>query len=394
MRDDGGRGVTRFDRYVLGQLTLLFGFFTLVLVSVYWVNRAVLLFDQLIADGQSAGTFLTFTLLALPNIIRLVLPIAAFAAAVYVTNRLTNESELVVAQAVGLSPFRLARPVLIFGLMAAALMALLVHVLVPSSRVAIADRETEIEANIAARMLTEGRFLHPAPGITFYIREITARSELRDIFLSDARDQQQRTTYMASRAYLVREASGPKLVMFDGSAQTYSPENARLQITSFETFAYDVGALMDGGGRTRRDVRSFSTPTLFAPTPEDLEAARREPAAFLYEGHLRVVQPFSPLIAALIGFAALQLGGFSRFGVWRQIALAVGLIIVVQIAENATADMARRDAALWPLVYLPSALGLAMVGTMLWRAASPPLGARARLRRLGAQAAEVPETPA
>ncbi|HBQ48692.1 MAG TPA: LPS export ABC transporter permease LptF, partial [Hyphomonas atlantica] len=118
----------RFDRYVLSQLMVLFGFFALVLVSVYWVNRAVSLFDELIADGQSAGVFLEFTALSLPNVIRLVLPIAAFIAAVYVTNRLTSESELVVVQSSGFSPFRLARPVAMFGLLVALLMAVLVHV--------------------------------------------------------------------------------------------------------------------------------------------------------------------------------------------------------------------------------------------------------------------------
>ena len=51
---------------MLSQLLLLFGFFSLVLVSVYWINRAISLFDQLIGDGQTALVFLEFTLLALP----------------------------------------------------------------------------------------------------------------------------------------------------------------------------------------------------------------------------------------------------------------------------------------------------------------------------------------
>ncbi|MEO6300594.1 MAG: LPS export ABC transporter permease LptF, partial [Paracoccaceae bacterium] len=46
--------MTRFDRYLLSQLLTMFGFFALVLVGVYWINRAVGLFDQLIGDGQSA----------------------------------------------------------------------------------------------------------------------------------------------------------------------------------------------------------------------------------------------------------------------------------------------------------------------------------------------------
>jgi len=96
--------VARFDRYMLSQLVVMFGFFSLVLVLVYWINRAVVLFDRLIADGQSASVFLEFTALSLPGVIRIALPLSAFAAAVYVTNRMTTESELVVVQATGYSP--------------------------------------------------------------------------------------------------------------------------------------------------------------------------------------------------------------------------------------------------------------------------------------------------
>ena len=81
---------------MLSQLMMLFGFFSLVLVMVYWVNRAVLLFNHLIGDGQSVGIFLELTMLSLPNVIKIMLPLSAFAAAVYVTNRLSSESELVV----------------------------------------------------------------------------------------------------------------------------------------------------------------------------------------------------------------------------------------------------------------------------------------------------------
>ena len=363
----------RFDRYVLAQLLLLFGFFALILVSVYWINRAVVLFDQLLADGQSAGAFLTLSLLTLPNVVRMVLPIAAFVATVYVVNRLTVESELVVAQATGMSPWRLARPVAAFGLVATLLMGALVHVLVPQSRIALAEREAEIEANVTARMLSEGRFLHPANGVTFYIREITPQGVLRGVFLSDARERGTRVTYLAAEGYLLRrERDGqPVLLMLDGSAQTYDEGARRLSTTVFESFSYDVGELAGTGTRERRDVREYPTPVLFAPPERALAETGEAPGDFLYEAHLRVVQPFTPLIAALVGFAALRLGGYSRFGVWKQIGLAVAVILLVQVGENAVADAARRDTGLWPLIYAPFAGGLAAALAMLWLAAHP-----------------------
>ena len=93
------------DRYVLSQLLVLFGFFALVLVAIFWINRAVILFDTLIGDGQTALVFLEFTALGLPRLVATVLPIATFAASVYVTNRMSGESELTVLQAAGSGPW-------------------------------------------------------------------------------------------------------------------------------------------------------------------------------------------------------------------------------------------------------------------------------------------------
>ena len=45
--------MSRIDRYLLSQLLSVFAFFTLVLVAVYWVNRAARLFDAVVGDGQS-----------------------------------------------------------------------------------------------------------------------------------------------------------------------------------------------------------------------------------------------------------------------------------------------------------------------------------------------------
>ena len=148
----------RIDRYILSQLMTLFGFFALVLVSVYWINRAVSLFEQLISDGQTALVVLEFTALTLPLVISVVLPIAAFAASAYGTNRLAGESELVAMQSAGMSPWRLARPVLVFGVLVGLMVALLVHSIVPMARARLTDRQAEIAQNVTAQFLRAGNF--------------------------------------------------------------------------------------------------------------------------------------------------------------------------------------------------------------------------------------------
>jgi lipopolysaccharide export system permease protein len=371
--------VPKFDRYLLAQLMVLFGLFSLILVSIYWVNRAVALFDQLIANGQTALVFLEFTALSLPNVIRIVLPMSAFAATVYAANRLASESELVVAQASGCSPWRLARPVAVFGLIVGLLLSVLTHVLVPASLRAFNARQAEISENITSRFLSEGQFLHPASGITFYIREITPEGELRDVFLSDATVAGQRTMYSARRALLVRSPTGPKLIMFDGMAQTLRLADRSLAVTRFGDFSYDIAALIDTTPSLKRGAREMPTQDLLFPDATVMAETGASLGSLLYEGNARINQALLCVVAALTGFAALLVGGFSRFGLWRQILGAILALVLLKLIDNAAAGVVRHDAALWPLTYLASVLGLALAAGLLWLAAHPALFGRRRM---------------
>ncbi|MDC1228859.1 LPS export ABC transporter permease LptF [Octadecabacter sp.] len=344
--------MARFDRYMLGQLLTLFGFFSLILVLVLWINRAVRMFDRLIADGQSAWVFLELTSLSLPGLIRIVLPLSAFVAAVYVTNRMSAESELTVVQATGYSPFRLARPVLYFGAIVAVLMTVLTHFLVPLSSERLTLRSDEIAQNLTARLLTPGEFLSPTDGITFYIREISQSGEMLDIFISEDSDADRRVTYTASRAYLVRNDTGPQLVMVNGLTQTLNTQSGRLATTGFDNFVYDVGALVSDDGERTRSLSTLMSWELWFPSPELLRTSGQSTQQLRPLVHDRFAQASLGFVAGLIGFSALVAGGFSRFGLWRNILFAVLLIVALKALETVGAGVAAKTPSLWPLMYL------------------------------------------
>jgi len=364
---------------MLSQLLVLFGFFSLVLVSIYWINRAVRLFDKLIGDGQSALVFLEFTALTLPNVIRIVLPMAVFASSVYVTNRLNNESELVVMQATGFSPWRLSRPVIYYGLIVGTMMTALTHFLVPASLYQMQQREAEIAENVTSRLLTEGTFLHPTEGVTFFIRQITQDGTLEDVFLSDRRKKDRAQTYTATRAYLVNEDSKVKLVMLDGMAQSFTRDGNRLFTTHFNDFSYDITALIRNPDERPRGVhQANSVEMLFYP--ERVAArAQEDIGRVVVEVHNRFNQAFLCIAVALIGFATLLLGSFSRFGVWRQIVGALILLVLIKLTEGLSADAVETAPDLWPLVYAPSIVGIAIGIFMLFWAGRARRPSRAPL---------------
>jgi len=357
--------VARFD-------LVLFGFFSLILVLIYWINRAVRLFDQLIADGQSAWVFLELTSLSLPGIIRVVLPLSAFVAAVYVTNRMASESELTVVQATGYSPLRLARPVIYFGLIVALLMSALVHVLVPLATERLSLRQAEIAENLTARLLTPGSFLTPTDTTTFYIRDISAQGEMLDIFIFDSSAPNTNVTYTASKAYLIRTDQGPQLVMIDGLTQTLDLTSNRLLTTGFDDFSYDISGLVSTDNMRRRSDNGVLTWDLLWPTDTLLAETRRDRADLWVRAHDRFAQVTLGFVSALVGFAALVAGGFSRFGLWRNILFAVFLVVILKILEGTGASIARDDPfRLWPFMYLSGIGGILIALFLLYISARP-----------------------
>ena len=378
--------MSKIDRYVLSQLIALFGIFSLILISVYWVNRAISIFDQLIADGQSAWVFLEVIALSLPNVIRLVLPIAAFAAAVYVTNRLSSESERVVMEAAGAGAFRLVRPFLVFGVIIAVLVGVLAHFLVPASRAELFERKAQISRDYTARLIVQGKFLHPSPGVTFYIGEITPAGELKNIFMHELLEDNSTSTYTARTALLVRDEDAPKLVMFDGRLQKLTPDNKRLSTVTFDDLTYDMARLLPKGGPSSTSMRELNTFRLLFPSEEILAATQRKPAQLWLEAHRRLSEMLAPIVYAGIGMSVLLLGGFSRFGLTRQILGAVLALIAIWSIGSRVEDQLRVDGHLWPLLYLHIVLGGAVIAGVLLLANAAPARRRRSAARAGAAA--------
>ena len=356
---------------------MLFGFFSLVLVLIYWINRAVRLFDMLIANGQSALVFLEFSALTLPNVIRLVLPVAGFAASVFVANRLTQESELVVVQATGYSPWQLTRPAFVFGFIITIALLILNHQLVPLAGAQFSERQREISQNMTARLLTEGQFVHPDAGLTFYVRDISPDGTLTNVFLSDRSTPGQETIYTADSAFL--ESSGGEqtlLSLLNGMAQVKDEATGRLSVSSFARFQIDLGSIVSGPASDRVPLRN--APTLMLLGDDAVRLTGERPEIIRLEMHTRTAQSLLATISAVLGFGTLLLGGFSRFGLMRQILGAIFLLIFIKLIDNATAARAEQQPELWPMVYSATVLGSIIAIAIVWRVGHPVLFRKGR----------------
>ncbi|EEX09878.1 permease YjgP/YjgQ [Ruegeria lacuscaerulensis ITI-1157] len=370
--------MSRFDGYFLRQLLVLFGFFTLVLVGVFWITRSVSLFERVISGGQSAMVFLEFTALTLPTLIRTVMPMAVFAAAVYATNRLSRESEMTVMLATGSSPWRLSRGVILFGLIAGLMMAVISVVLRPASVEQLERRQAEVAGDVTAQLLNEGEFMHPAPGVTVYIGRIDLDGTLNEVFVSDRRDRNNPATYSSTSAYLLSDDTGVHLVMVDGVALRLDREGNTLSSTQFQDASYDVSELTRKGDIGRRSIEAVPTSELL----RDLDAVAASdgyPRGELVEElHQRFSWIAICVAVAMVGYATLMLGSFSRFGLWPQIFAAFTILVLLEGVRGFVSPIVIKDARLWPVLYGPALLGIVISCVFLVIAGRPLIRKRHR----------------
>ncbi|MGB0353569.1 MAG: LPS export ABC transporter permease LptF [Paracoccaceae bacterium] len=361
--------MTRYDRYILLMCLSFFGFFALVLVSVYWINQGVDLFGQLISDGQTILAFLELTTLALPPIIMMVLPVAGFVATLYVFNRLITDSELVILQTAGISPLRLLRPVFYFGAIMAFLVAGLSNGLAPQAEAQFRKRSNILGNDLIAQLMRAGVFQSPISGITIYISDISPEGELQGLFIHDRRSETREVTYRADRGYLLRDAENARMILLSGRSISLDRVTNRLSNLSFERLNYDITQAQSptalGSNEEPENERAMSTPALIAADQDLANRAGIPLDRIKWQLHYRFAQAMFAFFVPLIAASCLMLRNFSRLGLWAQIMLAVGLVIPLQMSKNLLSAQVINAPHLAPLAYVQPLLCAVVFGAVL-----------------------------
>ena len=350
------------DRYILRQSLSIMLFVTAALSAAVWLAQSLRLVDLIVNRGLSIELFLYLALLILPRFLDIVLPIGAFIAVLFVFNRLTSESELVVMRAAGLGPLALARPVFILAAIGFAVLMSLSAYFLPASNRAFKDLQFEIRNRFVSALLQEGTFSTISDKLTIYIGSRDERGQVGGLLINDRRDPQQPVTILAERGAFADDAQSSRIIMVNGSRQSYDRMTGKLSILTFDRYTLDLNMLRDAPGVRFRDAQERFLGELFWP-PEQLSPAIRR--SFLVEGHNRLLVPLSILSFVMIPLACLLPGELNRRGQLRRVLLAVAIAFVFQALDLGVKNLSSRNIELIPVLYLidlaPLVIGMAIL---------------------------------
>ncbi|HEX6143000.1 MAG TPA: LPS export ABC transporter permease LptF [Geminicoccaceae bacterium] len=358
-------------RYLLRQLALPALVATLAFSGAVWLSQSLRFVDLIVNKGLPVTTFLYLTALLFPSLLLIILPVALFAAVLFVYHRLTQESELTVMKAVGLSNLQLAGPAVLLASAVSLFCYTVSLYLMPLAFSSFRDLQYEIQRDFSHLLLQPGVFNTPLKDVTVYIREHRRDGTLAGILVHDERQRRQPETMMAEQGFLVQGEAGPLFVLENGNRQELDldsdPERPELRILHFDRYTLDLAAAASPPDDRSRKPKELFLGQLFNPGDELSEQTRRE---YLVEAHERLTWPLNALVFALIGLAALLARGFDRRGQWKRTVGAVVAVVVVQALSMAAGGLAETSLRFVPLMYLvplvPALGALLMIRSGSW----------------------------
>ena len=371
------------DRYILRQVGLAFLVCLIVLTLLIWLIAALRDFNLVTAQGQSILVFAIVSSLALPSLVAIIAPVALFTAVAWGLNRFNSDSELVVMNAGGLSPARLAVPFVLLAFLVAGLTGALSLVGQPASQHELRTWLAKVGFDVISKIVREGQFTTIAGGtITFHVREKQPNGALLGILVQDARGKDQILTYIAERGELVEikapspaangqpapppteaatdatPAGGDKadngaglfLVLEEGSVLREARNGGQdSSVVVFKHYAFDLSQLVDQPDITYFKPRERYTSELWnylwTYDPND-------PATAIEAGRVRselverFVSPLYPVAFMFVALAALGQARTTRQSRSSAVGIAIAAIAAVRIfGFFATQTLAVRSTA-------------------------------------------------
>jgi lipopolysaccharide export system permease protein len=383
---------TILSRYVFRQTAGAVLLILLSLTGVVWIALALRQLNLVTSQGQETWLFIKMTLLALPNLMALIAPVALLVASIHVLNRLNGDSELIVMTAGGGTVWAVARPLLLVALLVSLALAISNHLVLPWSLRTLRDYIIQVRTDLITQVIQPGRFSSPEPNLTFHIRDRARDGQLLGLVMHDAREQKQVSTFLAERGRIVKQDGAAYLLMEAGHILRRSDPKEPVRIIEFKRYAVDLARFeaKEQGPDLKPGERYHHE--LVHPDPKD-EVAQKQPGLLRAEVHRRLSSPLYPFAFVLITVAFIGQARTTRQN--RLMAVVAAFLISAGCRLGGLAGdnlVALRASAAWIVYAIP--IGAMTIGLI---AAQRGMRRRRRTRlelRLAAACASLAERTA
>ena len=341
------------DFYLFNHNIKPFGFFSLIFIGVLWLVQSLPKLDDIIYNGQQVDTFFYVMLLMLPQVMILVLPLAAFSATIFSTNKLFLDSEMIIIFGIGRSNIQIMKPILLFGILVTIFMYFLTLYVVPNSQNKLRTIMFDIQENITTKFIKGGQFLHPSSGVSIYVRESNKDGQLKGIFLSDTRNENRNITYSAKEALLIKNNNGMFILMKSGLIQVITKNQKQLVTIEFDQLDLNLNEFILNN-KKRKFYPEETLPLKILTNFNDLENIYdTKKNEYIAEAHLKMVIPLTSLSLILLALTTFVSINYKKKNFSFPIYCSIAIGLVMQALTLSLKSLVAENSNMFWIIYLP-----------------------------------------
>lgn len=313
--------IRTFDRYIFWRMLVLSCFVTGLLIFIF----IIIDFSDNSGDFTDRGATFGEILLDyyrnyIPEMIRLVSPVAVFASCLWITGQMARRLEIVALRAAGISLYRLMIPYVVFASMVAALVSYLDGYVVPQANAVRAEFEQRYILNRSERLDRNRLFRQNTPNSLLLINYYDVRERVAyRVTFYDFEDQELvRETQVGRMSW--QEEEQVWRMFHVATRQFHSDGYHEFSVSEQDTV---LNLYPRDFGRTSSDVYQLTYPEIrnYIASIERSGAGGIEMPRVQYYGKLSY--PFSIVIVTIIGVAIASVRRRGGPGVY----IASGLVI-------------------------------------------------------------------
>ena len=210
-----------------------------IMLSIIWLMQSLRFMDLIINKGLDISTFLWITMLIVPSLLIIVLPLSLFAGTCYSFKRLNDDNELSPLFNAGISRKRVVFPALILATTVSIFCYILTLWLMPAGMSSFKNIQHHLRQSGGNLLLEEGTFNTMGNGLTVYVKNRTKNNELHSLLVHDNRKEDRPVTWMAKNGKITFSTDGyPRLRLIEGIRQEITSE--RLSVLEFAEHTIDI----------------------------------------------------------------------------------------------------------------------------------------------------------
>jgi lipopolysaccharide export system permease protein len=338
------------DRYLFRQFSMTSLLTLAGLLCVVWLNHALRMLELVVNKGADLIDFMFLSLFPIPLWLMIALPMAGFIGVIWVINQFFSDRELIVMQAVGVTPLQFARVPIFFGALITFFLIINSVFLLPASFTGFKEAQFRLRASIPKILIQDKVFIDITEGLTIYVGNRTTANEVSEVFIQDSRDPEKIVAFTSQSGRFEIIDNRPVLRLNNGQRTEIGQQANATALLSFDTHSLDISQPRTGTGE--RAYTDANEDTIFQLLfPDDTIEPRyiNERKAM---GHYRLSSPFLALCLAIIASATMLHGRVFRDLVGRRIIITACLGIFVQILYVTARSATVTSPFVWPLMYL------------------------------------------